>query len=953
VVTSQASLLISPKIQWQQIETSRFVVIYPQKYSDFAQQTLSRLDLAYSKLALSWRVPQRKIPVLIRLDTDLPNGYATILPYPHIVIFPLAPPFQESIGEYSDWLYELCLHELIHVFTFEQRRGVAKGLFYVFGNILTPNILLPRWWLEGVAVDGESFYSDAGRMRSYFQHAFLRAIESSPKWSSATLSSINEFRVNEWPYGNRPYLYGALLWNELSQGQKSTFGGQVHHATGGRLPYFLSGPLQQIAKVHDLPQTFSDTKTRIQMRVLEQKRQLSKVPHSKSKTMQSQKWVEAHNPTLSPDGLKMLFLVRLNDLGKGLILLEREKKADLFDPEDAKALIGELDDLGGQSAVIPIPDTASASTIQRVSWLPNSTGFIYDLISPASRFEMKSDLWLFDLKSKELTRITRGLGAREPSVSPTGDKIAFVNLNPYGHSLGVINIKTKVNQTWFVEKGTDIHWPTWLDNDTLIATVKTKEREELWIFNHKGKISKIRSPCLRNRYPEIKDSDLWVTCDLNGVWNIYRVHTPRSHKPKFEPYTHLVTGAQSHTWDPENKELWVSHIGTNGFELTSLTRPIPLAPLPQISPLFEVDYPPQNLPNLDMKTSEQPEPQNYRPWGYLLPQYWIPFIFSSDKSTAYMISTASSDPTNRHAYQANILFDQVTRAVNYNISYMNQTQWAPFSIFAMREITFLSDPSLLTKVEMQGVTFDLPFWESPFYETSVSLLSSDRRFLSAESRQIEARLRWSYRFLQGSHRYPVPVRGRHLSVEVSKIRQDREPFDPHVVQLVGQYFHGSPLGYQGVNHWQVRGYYLDNNRATTNFVQTQSWQIGNSQVGAIMRGYVTGAFFAPKLAILNYEHWLPGFRVDKGSHALSSYFHQIHLGFVSDHILLDGLAYAHQQNDYIRTRANRIYSSAGVESVWDFNVGYHFDVKFVLGYYYRLQSELGPTEGAWNLGFRF
>jgi len=416
----------------------------------------------------------------------------------------------------------------------------------------------------------------------------------------------------------------------------------------------------------------------------------------------------------------------------------------------------------------------------------------------------------------------------------------------------------------------------------------------------------------------------------------------------------LLTGAQSHTWDPDNKTLWFTQIGSNGLELVSLSNPSPLPELPKVTPLLNEHYPPVTLPDFDRQNNnERPEIKDYSPVGYLLPQYWIPFIFSSDKSTAYMISTGSFDPTNRHAYQANLLFDQVTKATNYNFAYANQTQWAPFQIYAVKEVSFLSDPSLLTKIDLKGVSTELPIWNSPFYTTSVSLINSDRQFLGANANQIEAKARFDYSFLQQSPRYPIPVRGRQLSLELSRIRQNREPLDPTIAQLVVQYFHGSPLGYQGVNRWQLRGYYLDNNRVTTNFIQTQSWQIGNSQASAIMRGYVTGAFFAPKLAILNYEHWLPGLRIDRGSHLLSSYFHQIYFGIVSDHIFLDGLAYSHKQSQYLRSRANRVYSSVGIETVWDFNLGYHFDIKFVMGYYYRLQSNLGPTEGAWNIGFRF
>lgn len=953
VVTTWAQLPVAPHIEWQTVSSLHFEVIYPKKHSAFAVATLNRLEFAFEQLQHSWQPPSRKIPVVIRLDTDLPNGYATILPYPHIVIFPLAPPLQESIGEYSDWLYELCLHELIHIFTFEQRHGLAKGLFYVFGNILTPNILLPRWWLEGVAVDGESLYSEAGRMRSYYQHGFIRALQNEPKWTNASLASINEFRVNEWPYGNRPYLYGALLWNELSQTKKTSFGGDIHRTTGGRLPYLLSSPIAQHSDFEDLDLALQKTKESIHQKVEAQKQALQVKPLSTPEVVTSNKWVEAHNPSLSYDGKKLLFLVRLKDLGKGLILVERDSPAQSFDITTAKALIGELDDLGSQSTSIPLPDSASASTIQRVSWMPNSNSFVYDLVSPANRFEMRSDVWLYDLKTKKAKRLTRNLGAREPSVSPKGDKIAFVKLNPYGHSLGVLDLKTKAIQTWYFKKDSDLHWPTWVDNQTLVATVKNRNQEDLWLIRAQGPVQQISSPCQRNRYPEVRSNSLWVTCDLNGVWNIYQITAFGETRSKFEARTHLVSGAQSHAWDPTSKTLWFTQMGTNGFELASLSPTGDLGPLPKISPLFEKDYPTLKIPDFTSSENAAAPPQNYRPWGYLLPQYWIPFIFSSDKSVAYMISTGSADPVGRHAYQANILFDQVTQAVNYNFSYANQTQWAPFQVFALKEVSFLSDPSLLTKIEMQGLAVDLPIWDSPFYQTSLMLLKADRRFLSAESEQLEMRARWSYSFLQGSARYPIPVRGRQLSFEVSKIRQDRDPQDLHVAQVVAQYFHGSPLGYQGVNRWQLRGYYLDNNRATTNFVQTQSWQIGNSQVGAIMRGYVTGAFFAPKLAILNFEHWLPGLRVDKGSSWLSSYFHQIHFGLVSDHIVLDGLAYTHANPGYIRSRANAVYSSLGTETVWDFNLGYHFDIKLVLGYYLRLQSELGPTEGSWNLGFRF
>jgi hypothetical protein len=1009
--STEAQLPLNPQTLWKEIHSKNFTVIFSDPHEELAKKTLPRLELALHFLQKTWTPLERKIPVLIRLDTDLPNGYAAILPYPHIVIFPMAPPLHDSIGEYSDWLFELCLHELIHILTFEQRRGLAKNLFYVFGNILTPNVLLPRWWLEGVAVDGESRYSQAGRMRSLYQQSFMRALVKDSALDSITLQSINEFRVNQWPYGNRPYFYGALLWNTLSKKKGVLFGSEIHRHTGGRVPYLLETPIVEHSSYSSTEEAFHDSKKNLKIQIREQQTHLTQVPLTPLSPVPSRRWLESQNPHLSYDNKKLLFLVRLRDLGKGLILVERDSTEKSFDFNKARSLIGELDDLGAQGSLIPLPDTASASTIQRLSWLPNSTGFIYDLVSPSNRFEMRSDLWLYDLEKRKTLRLTRGQGAREPSISPKGNQVAYVKLNPLGHEMRVLDLKNKTSHTWFSEKGSDAHWPTWFDEETLIVTIKKKSKEELWLLHSSGERKLLPTPCLRNRYSEFKDNQLWVTCDLNGLWNVYKSDfSKKETEPHFTPITHLDTGAFSHSWDSSNKTLWVTQASSQGFQIGSLASPQPLKGLPFIPSLFEKDYPSVtgsssaigtsvvtdssvvtgssstigasvvtdssvvtekssekseptldsssslNLnpnSNLDLSLDATSQPREYSPWGYLLPQYWIPFIFTSDKSTAYMISTGSTDMAHRHAYQGTLLFDQVTKALNYNLSYLNQTQWAPFQVFTMKEVSFLSDPSLLTRNHLTGFSLDLPLWKSPFYQTSVSVISADRQALGSQSNQTELRTRWSYRFLQGSPRYNIPVRGRLASFELSRIQQNKTPFTAHSLHFLGQYFHASPLGYQGVNQWQLRAHYLDTNLLRTNFIQTQSWQIGNSPVGAMMRGYVTGGFFAPRLAILTYEHWLPGMRLDLSTKEVPSYLHQMHLGFVTDHILLDGLAYSHQNQRYQRTKAQDVYSSLGVESVFDFNVAYHFDIKLVLGYYVKLQSKLGPTEESWNLGFRF
>ena len=68
-----------------------------------------------------------------------------------------------------DHAEQLALHELTHVLQMSSfRRGVSKGLSYVFGEqyIGALGIFTPYWFLEGEAIISESAYSYSGRGRN-------------------------------------------------------------------------------------------------------------------------------------------------------------------------------------------------------------------------------------------------------------------------------------------------------------------------------------------------------------------------------------------------------------------------------------------------------------------------------------------------------------------------------------------------------------------------------------------------------------------------------------------------------------------------------------------------------------------------------------------------------------------------------------------------------------------
>jgi hypothetical protein len=933
---------------FKQLKTPHFEVIYPADQQPLAELTAAHLERAHHLLSQSWPPPERSIPVVLRLQTDLPNGYAALLPYPHIVLYPMAPALQESIGEYQDWLFELSLHELIHIFTFEQRRGLAKNLKLIFGNVLTPNILLPRWWLEGVAVDGESRFSAGGRMRSVTQQGFFRAMGLSPNLSEVTLSSLNEFRILTWPYGNRPYFYGSYLWSQFTQkAGVAAVHGQLHQTTGGRLPYLLDQPLAESLGVFDLDSFWLASQQDLRQKAQQQKDLLSKIPTSVLQDFSSPLWIEAQAPSLSPDGLKLAFLIRKPDLVSSVAYIKRTKKTENFNPQEAIEIFKDLNNSLNSNSSLPVPDTLMAGTIQRLAWSEDSNTLFYDLTFPVNRFETRADIWSFHLEQKKVKQMSKGLSLREPAFNHQTKHIAAVKLGPLGHGISIYNPATKELKKWFYQDHHFAHWPVWINESELIATIKYQDREELWLISA-TQATPIASDCKRLRFPHrITKNNFLIACDKNQVWNIYRGTLTAHKKIEWQPQSNLITGTGAFDYDPHLKELWLSHLTDKGYQLKT-TLPITNATLPLVDSFFE---PYEKLPAITSEITTID--QDYKPTDYLWPQYWIPFVLSSDKSTAYMISTSGMDPLSRHTYQASLSWDQVTQATNYSFNYLNQTQPTSFQVLAAKEISFLSDPSQLTEINILGLALDWPLLSTPWYQVQTVVSRQRRQFITAQVNQWEFKTRFQHRWSQSSPLYPIPIRDKSAWLELSLLQPDQPGVQSYLGQFLGQYNFLSQSPYLGVHSLKLRGYYLDQIRSLPNYTSTQSWQIGNTLTGPIMRGYVTGAFFTPKLFLFNYEHWWPSLRIDQGSWLTASYLHQMYFGLVADFIAADGFGYSSFRNGYQRVKLNQVYQSVGFESIFDFNLGFHFDLKFVLGYYIRPASDLGPAGSNWNIGFRF
>ena len=390
---------VDPKIQWETFTSPHFEIIYDARQYQTARNYALRLELNYKLLSSYFSESPKKTIVVLNDNTDLANGYATSIPYPHIMVYPVLPTSHDSISEYSDWPQELTLHEYTHILNFEPAHGFFKILRYAMGSIITPTMLLPRWWHEGIAVEMETRYSSHGRLRSLYQDATLRALAKDEKFNIYSVADINETDLDSWPRGSRPYLFGSILLSEILNQENSkgnNIGENLLQNYSSRIPYLINGPVNdQLGKDFQtlFAQTIEETKVKLQA-------QLNKIHEAPTSihTIMAPDLLESHSPQISPNG-RFLTFVGKNKWGKSLIqIYDRHEEGRAFDfRKDILSDFVSLDKTNGNIN----KDAPPVGNINRIAWYPDSSGFIFDQVKNIDAYSNYSDLFSYDLNTKK------------------------------------------------------------------------------------------------------------------------------------------------------------------------------------------------------------------------------------------------------------------------------------------------------------------------------------------------------------------------------------------------------------------------------------------------------------------------------------------------------------------------------------------------------------------------
>ncbi len=209
-------------IDWKQINTPHFRVIFPSDYVDQAAYVADILEYIYEPVSASLGHRPRRVPVILHNQTVVPNGFVSWAPS-RIEMFSNPPPDNDPHG----WLERLAIHEFRHVVQVDKLNkrftGMFSSLFGEHATGLALGVFVPQWFLEGDAVVAETAFTHGGRGRLPKFERGLRAQVLEKEiysYDKASLGSFSDHVPNHYEFGYQLTAaarahYGKSIWEDV------------------------------------------------------------------------------------------------------------------------------------------------------------------------------------------------------------------------------------------------------------------------------------------------------------------------------------------------------------------------------------------------------------------------------------------------------------------------------------------------------------------------------------------------------------------------------------------------------------------------------------------------------------------------------------------------------------------------------------------------------------------
>jgi Tol biopolymer transport system component len=917
-----SSAFVDPSIQWKILESTHFSIIYDSRHQALAKAYARFAEQAFA--ADTQEFPEHPERTVVILDdaTDSANGSATSVPYPLIDAYPVLPGSMDSIADYGNWGLELMTHEYTHILTFEPANGVFKPLRWVFGSIIRPDMLLPRWYLEGIAVEMETRYSRYGRLRSANYLSIPRSIVEENGKLNDDLGFANDVTIPEWPGGARPYLTGAMMWHEMiNKYGSSKIIGLLNERYSKRFPWIIEEPVRDLLD-RNYREILEDTNIKAEKKAKEQIQIVQKAGTLREELLDQEGFFN-HSPIVSPDQNKMLYIAHTDNKDSILELLDRSTA-----PQSSFTQIKSqrLDD---------------GSAIQRASWFPDSQRFVYDKIDSFGHYYRFSDLYVYNLAEKKEKQLTHGLRVREPVISADGKHILFAQNTPGGTQLAWTDENGENYQLLYQPAlQVRLSHPEFLSDHEVIFTIKGDETlESLQVFDLQTHTMKpVLAQFSPAHFPHLTPQGLVFVSDRTGAANLYLAKWDLSDaRAMSNTTTRLMAGEI----DPRTQELFYSKLTADGPKIfVSPKESWSKAPSPpKVASIVDADWPEYKTPDLQVDAEEI----NYSSWSYLYPHYWMPFAWVLPGGAYFAASTSVSDPLEKQVYDLSVQYDTLSNRPSEYADYMNTTTRFPIQLIGEDLNEYLYGTGNIvrhTTLGMAQASSYLPSLSNKWHAgVGWEYLQTD--LLGTVDVRNGPQVFLKYKDVKQQGLEIAPERGGAFSILHTRFLPNVGNIDYEETDVVGSvYFskwlpkHHTIAAYLNVAYApRLHNALLGQTTTSTSYGATIL------QTPFIMRGYAPSTFIGPTIYNGSVEYHFPvSYRYhDFGTNPV--FWQRTHAALFTDVTTLDGYYYSFNNGYYRPTKSSRFFVDSGVQFAFDLTLFYQAQVQLIAGAAYGFDAE--------------
>lgn len=654
-----------PSYHFRTVSTDHVSVHFPQGFETMARQaaTMATEILSWHEARYGQKVGRVQI-VIVDAD-DQSNGFASPLPFPLVTIRAVSPDGTDDFGNHEGWLRLVLTHELAHTVHLEESRGLWGFGRKVLGRapFLFPNTLAMSWMIEGLATYEESELTAFGRGRNPDSQMVIRTAaleERFPKDDQAI------YALEAWPGGQVPYVFGEAFLRRLTEQSGEDTIPKMGRQHAVQFPPFLDG--RTVSKVtgtglHAHWTAWATQATEAAERDADEREAQGLTP-SRPVTGRGIRQV---SPRFSPDGTWVAYTS---------FTLTRFPQIRLARPD------------GSEDRRLALRNGGSG-----LAWTPDGKSLVYAELQVHATFSIFGDLSLVDVASGGVRRLTRGVRAYDPDVSPDGRRIVFARkmgdrseLFSVGlDGLGLEPLTTSV-------PGVEWSGPRWSPaGDSIVAArlLPGGWLDLVRVDPATGAVEQLTHDRAKDVEPTWMPDGKAVVfrSDRDGVSNL---HALRLADRSVLRVGNVLGGAFQPSVSPDGLSVACSTYSSRGYDV--VVAPLDLGAAPA-APAF-VDTLPAPRPD-PLPASGAVKP--YRAWSMLLPRFWTPWVQIEDDENRFGLATGGSDALFRHLWAARATYGTESERVNASGFYLYDRFRPTFLVSAQDTTDVYTDGQLRTR----------------------------------------------------------------------------------------------------------------------------------------------------------------------------------------------------------------------------------------------------------------